>query len=141
VPRARDPNRDRAFEIWRDSGGTAKLKDIADQLGLSEGTVRGGKNKDKWDEQLNGTLQSNERDAPKKMERSKPVKNVPAAVDLEEEDDEHNDSLTSKHRLFVQEYLKILLLTSLTIWSSGERKNLCLTRNGNRRLIQLLGNR
>ncbi|WP_425622988.1 phage terminase small subunit [Brevibacillus borstelensis] len=71
MPRARDPNRDRAFEIWRDSGGSAKLKDIADELGLSEGTVRGWKNKDKWDEQLNGTLQSNERNAPKKTERSK----------------------------------------------------------------------
>ncbi len=49
MPRARDPKRDRAFELWRDSGGTAKLKDIADQLGLSEGTVRGWKNKDKWE--------------------------------------------------------------------------------------------
>ncbi|MBY0052290.1 terminase small subunit [Brevibacillus agri] len=48
MARARDPNRDKAFEIWRRSNGEMKLKDIADQLGISEGTVRGWKNKDKW---------------------------------------------------------------------------------------------
>lgn len=49
MARARDPNRDRAFEIWKQTCGEIKLKDIADQLGLSEGTVRGWKNKDKWE--------------------------------------------------------------------------------------------
>ncbi|WP_339167068.1 terminase small subunit [Brevibacillus sp. FSL L8-0520] len=48
MARARDPNRDKAFEIWQRSNGETKLKDIADQLGISEGTVRGWKNKDKW---------------------------------------------------------------------------------------------
>lgn len=48
MARARDPNRDKAFEIWQRSNGEMKLKDIADQLGISEGTVRGWKNKDKW---------------------------------------------------------------------------------------------
>ncbi|MED2007017.1 terminase small subunit [Brevibacillus borstelensis] len=48
MPRARDPNRDKAFEVWKQSGGEIKLKEIADQLGVSEGTVRGWKAKDKW---------------------------------------------------------------------------------------------
>lgn len=48
MARARDPSRDKAFEIWKQANGDIKLKDIADQLGISEGTVRGWKNKDKW---------------------------------------------------------------------------------------------
>ncbi|NRS20604.1 terminase small subunit [Brevibacillus sp. HB1.4B] len=55
MARARDPNRDKAFEIWKQANGDIKLKDIADQLGLSEGTVRGWKNKDKWEKQNNGS--------------------------------------------------------------------------------------
>ncbi|WP_301173278.1 DNA translocase FtsK [Brevibacillus nitrificans] len=49
MARARDPNRDKAYEIWQQTNGEIKLKDIADQLGISEGTVRGWKNKDKWE--------------------------------------------------------------------------------------------
>lgn len=48
MARARDPNRDKACEIWKQHNGEIKLKDIAEQLGISEGTVRGWKNKDKW---------------------------------------------------------------------------------------------
>lgn len=55
MARARDPNRDKAFEIWKQANGDIKLKDIADQLGISEGTVRGWKNKDKWEGQNNET--------------------------------------------------------------------------------------
>ena len=65
VPRARDPNRERAFEIYRDAGGKIDLVEIARQLNLSAGTVRGWKSKDKWDEKLNGTFQT------KNTERSK----------------------------------------------------------------------
>ncbi|MED1919466.1 terminase small subunit [Bacillus thuringiensis] len=50
MARVRDPNRDKAYEIWQQGKGEIKLKDIAEQLGLSEGTVRGWKNKDKWEE-------------------------------------------------------------------------------------------
>ena len=62
--RARDPNRDRAFEIFRESGGSIDLVEIASQLKLSPGTVRGWKSKDNWDAKLNGTFRKN-------MERSK----------------------------------------------------------------------
>lgn len=48
VARARDPSRDKAHEIWQQANGEIKLKDIADRLGISEGTIRGWKNKDKW---------------------------------------------------------------------------------------------
>lgn len=59
MPRARDPNRDRAFEIFRENGGRIDLVEIASQLNLSPGTVRGWKSKDDWDAKLNGTLRKN----------------------------------------------------------------------------------
>ncbi|TGV17923.1 hypothetical protein EN829_046970 [Mesorhizobium sp. M00.F.Ca.ET.186.01.1.1] len=35
--------------MWQPANGEIKLKDITYQLGISEGTVRGWTNKDKWD--------------------------------------------------------------------------------------------
>ncbi|HZG16953.1 MAG TPA: terminase small subunit [Candidatus Bathyarchaeia archaeon] len=103
MARARDPNRDKAFEIWKQSNGTIKLKDIADQLGISEGTVRGWKNKDKWDSQWNGTLRSTERNATKQKERSAKTERREESQQAADLDD---DGLTEKQRFFVSEYLR-----------------------------------
>lgn len=67
MPRVRDPNRSRAFEIYKENGGNIDLVEIASQLNISAGTVRGWKSKDNWEGHLNGTLRKN-------MERSKPKK-------------------------------------------------------------------
>lgn len=64
MPKQRDPNRDKAFEIYKEYAGNIDLVEIASQLNVSPGTVRGWKSKDKWEQKLNGTLQTN-------MERSK----------------------------------------------------------------------
>ena len=67
MPRPRDPNRDRAFELYRNSGGKLDLVEIASQLNLPSGTIRGWKSKDSWETRLNGTFQKN-------TERSKRTK-------------------------------------------------------------------
>jgi len=59
LPRARDPNRDKAFEIYKENNGNIDLVEIASQLNIPPGSVRGWKSKDKWEQKLNGTLQSN----------------------------------------------------------------------------------
>lgn len=64
MARARDPNRNKAFEIYKEHNGSIDLVEIASQLNISAGTVRGWKSKDSWSERLNGTLH-------KKTERSK----------------------------------------------------------------------
>lgn len=50
MPKARSPNRDKAFELWKESGKNRTLKEIAQELGVSESQVRKWKNLDKWDE-------------------------------------------------------------------------------------------
>ena len=59
MARARDPNRNKAFEIYKKHGGKIDLVEIASQLNISPGTIRGWKSKDSWDTQLNGTLRKN----------------------------------------------------------------------------------
>jgi len=101
MPRARDPNRDKAFKIWKASGGEIDLVEIAAQLDVSPGTVRGWKSKDKWN--VNGTLQSNKRNAPKAKERSKSKTERIKPVVLKEI---AGDGFTDKQRLFIAYYLK-----------------------------------
>lgn len=58
MPRERSPNRDKAFEIYKEHEGNIDLVEIAKTLGVSDGTIRGWKNKDKWADKLNGTFQN-----------------------------------------------------------------------------------
>lgn len=69
--RARDPNRDKAFEIYTENNGNIELIEIAERLGVSAGTVRGWKSKDKWAPKTKGTFQK------KNMERSKKPMGAP----------------------------------------------------------------
>lgn len=103
MARARDPNRDKAKQMYLESNGEVLLKDIAAQLGKNEGTIRGWKTKDKWELELNGTLQTNERNAPNK----KQPKKQKSKADVEEELSLiENDDLTDKQRLFCIYYTK-----------------------------------
>lgn len=56
MPRPRDPKRDEAFRLWKESGGTRLLKDIAEELGCSPSLIRKWKNQDHWEEKLNGNV-------------------------------------------------------------------------------------
>ena len=69
--RARDPNRDKAFEIYSENNGNIELVEIAERLGVSAGTVRGWKSKDKWESKIKGTFQK------KNAERSKNPRGAP----------------------------------------------------------------
>lgn len=55
MPRPRDPRRDKAFRLWEESGGSKKLKDIAEQLNVTSSTVRKWKTNDKWEEKIKGS--------------------------------------------------------------------------------------
>lgn len=51
MPRARSPNRDRAFQLWIESQGRKSLQDIAAELGVKPEQVRSWKHADQWDAQ------------------------------------------------------------------------------------------
>lgn len=67
MARPRSECRDRAYQIWRDSGGKIKLKDLAAQLGVPDNRIRKWKAEDKWELKLKGALLNNEKgSAPKR---------------------------------------------------------------------------
>lgn len=96
MPRARSPERDKAYEIWRSSSGEKPLKDIAEELGVSDVKVRKWKNTDKWDEKLKGNVPKRKGNVPKQVKVA--VKAVFTAPE--------NEGLTEQQRLFCLYYLK-----------------------------------
>ncbi|WP_144471993.1 phage terminase small subunit [Bacillus pumilus] len=64
MARARNPNRDKAFQLWKESDGSRLLKDIAEELGVTANTIRKWKANDKWDEELKGSAPIDKRSAP-----------------------------------------------------------------------------
>ncbi|MEK5496708.1 phage terminase small subunit [Bacillus sp. FSL M8-0077] len=64
MARARNPNRDKAFQLWKESDGRRLLKDIAEELGVTANTIRKWKANDKWDEELKGSAPSEKRSVP-----------------------------------------------------------------------------
>lgn len=56
MARERSPNRDKAFEIYKESNGKTLLKDIAIKLNVSDSQIRKWKNQDKWDDKLKGNV-------------------------------------------------------------------------------------
>ena len=58
MPKAKDARADKAFEMYKQG---LKLIEIANQLGMAEGTVRSWKNRYKWDDGGKATLQKKEK--------------------------------------------------------------------------------
>ena len=48
LPRSRNPNRDKAFEIYKDHGGKITNREIASILSVDEKVIAVWKNRDKW---------------------------------------------------------------------------------------------
>lgn len=103
MPRIRDPNRDKAYEVFKKHDGNIDLVEIANQLNMPPGTIRGWKSKDKWEQKLNGTLQK-ERNAPKGKSPPSKVKNNEPLQEVEQNED--SSDLTDKQRLFCLYYIQ-----------------------------------
>ena len=74
MARQRNPNRDKAKEMWLKSGGNMKLKDIAAELGVAENAVRKWKSEDKWEKERSDKTKRN---APKKKNTPKKPRGAP----------------------------------------------------------------
>lgn len=65
LPRVRSPNRDKAFQVFKEHDGKIKNRRIAEMLSISEKSISGWKHKDRWLDKLNGVLQSPKRSTPR----------------------------------------------------------------------------
>ncbi len=100
MPRQRSPNRDKAFEIYKEHKGNIKLKEIAEKLHVSDTQIRKWKSSDKWEQKLKGTLplKSNV------TNKNKSTNKEPMHQEVEEV--LNNSKLTEKQRLFCSYYVK-----------------------------------
>ena len=101
MPKAKDARADKAFEMYKQG---LKLIDIANQLGVAEGTVRSWKNRYKWNGETNATLQKNKRNVAKENKQAKKVKKESVADEVEEVI--KNADLTDKQQLFCIYYIR-----------------------------------
>ncbi|WP_144716543.1 phage terminase small subunit [Bacillus altitudinis] len=76
MARSRDPRRDEAFRLWKESDGARLLKDIAAELGVTSSTVRKWKANDKWEEKFKGSAPKLNRSAPLRSGAPKGNKNA-----------------------------------------------------------------
>lgn len=97
MARAPDERYDQAKAMYQ-SG--QKLVEIASQLNLPEGTVRSWKNRNRWDDKANATLQKRKRNVAKEEKNSKRETAVEVEQVLE------NPDLTDKQRLFCVYYIR-----------------------------------
>ncbi|WP_142954474.1 phage terminase small subunit, partial [Enterococcus faecalis] len=56
MARKRDPRRDQAKEIWLKSNGKKVLKELANELNVSDSQIRKWKSIDKWADELKGNV-------------------------------------------------------------------------------------
>ena len=90
MARARDPNRNKAFEIYKEHNGSIDLVEIASQLDVPPGTVRRWKSTYHWDgeHQSERSEKKSERSENKKSE----AKRDALYAQLEKEEIEKNNS-------------------------------------------------
>ena len=135
MARKRSPERDKAHALWKESGGTLPLKDIAAKLGVSPEQIRKWKHQDGWcagrpknkaakDAKVTVTQNSNvtKKQAAQNSNVTQLKSNSKAKVaenyevDFEFEIDIPEDAeLTEKQRLFCLYYVKIFNATQAAI--------------------------
>ncbi|WP_081257733.1 terminase small subunit [Bacillus wiedmannii] len=93
----RSVERDKAFEMYKDSKGEIPIEEIAEELGKSISLVRKWKSKDKWDENITGNITTGKK-VITKVENPKTKKKLKAILEDEE--------LSEKERLFCLYYVK-----------------------------------
>lgn len=108
MPRGISPNRIKAYDLWKASGGTRPLIDIAKELSVSPEQVRKWKSQDKWDTDKVTLLKdksnvTNGTKAEKSLDKSL-IRSV-----------EQNETLTEKQKLFCLCYVKNFNATQAAI--------------------------
>ena len=99
MPRARNPNRDKAYQIYKEHGGAITNRDIAALLNEDEKVVAVWKSRDKWN-----VVQQSKESCTTKNKKEK-IKSKSAMLP-EVESVIQNPDLSDKQRLFCISYIR-----------------------------------
>ena len=120
MPRARDPARNQARDIWDASGGKAILSEIAEQLNVPVSTVRAWKSKDGWDKKNERSAPKKERSAPNLCAPKKPTPEAPKSIEQQlAAAVEENEELTPQQKDFCLYYNRIKNATQAYLKAYG----------------------
>ncbi len=128
MPRARDPNRDKAFELWKNSHGKITNRALAAMLDVPEKTISAWKSRDKW----NAVLQTDECSTTNKKSSKRKSAKVGLVIP---EPVIQNDELTDKQKEFCLQYLKYFNATKAYQKAYG-----CSLQTADTNGARLLGN-
>ncbi|MEM5012078.1 terminase small subunit [Niallia taxi] len=107
MPRARDPNRDKAYNLWNEHKGEITNREIANQLDIDEKKVAVWKSRDKWDDNSNVVQQKKSKTKNVVQQKDNKLKKQPVKQNTEDEEPLFvSDELNDKQRLFCIYYLK-----------------------------------
>lgn len=107
MPRQRSPNRDKAYDIWKQHNGNITNRQIAEQLGENEKTIAVWKQRDKWAGEKN-VVQQKKKSCTTKQNNKKRTTKKHTEIEIEPlvESVIENDELTDKQRLFCLYFTK-----------------------------------
>lgn len=107
LPRQRSPNRDKAYDIWKEHKGNITNRQIAEQLGENEKTIAVWKQRDKWAGEKN-VVQQKKKSCTTKQNNKKSQRKKPTEIEIEPfvELVIENGELTDKQRLFCLYFTK-----------------------------------
>ncbi|EJT6665857.1 phage portal protein [Clostridium perfringens] len=107
MARARSPNRDKGFEIYKDHNANIKLIDIAKELNIKDSLIRKWKSQDNWDEKLKGALPISKSNVTNQNQNKTNIKkDIKEPIAEEVKEVLENAELTDKQRLFCIYYIK-----------------------------------
>jgi len=108
MARERNPNREKAKEMYLAAKGNIKLIDISNKLNVLDTQIRKWKSQDKWEQELNGTLPKEKVQMKRNEKERKEVKKVRVKDTISKEVKEvmKNNELTDKQKLFCIYYTK-----------------------------------
>lgn len=98
MPRERGQKRERAFELWRESKGKKKNKEIAAELGVSDSLVSRWKREDEWEKSVTKSFTLRKKASERKVKGSRSAKARQKRRLLNAV--EKNEELTEKQKLF-----------------------------------------
>jgi len=108
MPRARSPNRDKAYLLWKSSKGKKKNKEIAEELGVSEKLISRWKQEDEWvkkPKNKKGGKSTKSKSRKTNAQNKETSQEKKAYVAIEKAVDE-NEELTENQKLFVLYWMK-----------------------------------
>lgn len=118
MPRKKSPNRDKAKQMWLESGKTMLLKDIAKELDLSEEQIRKWKYQDKWDSESEAMNKVTLPNAKSNVTNQKEGKS-----NVRDSQDDKDTELTERQVVFVAEYLTDFNATRAAIAAGYSKKS------------------